>query len=76
MELRRFENVAKIPKAEAIYRFLSRFDEKQFVNFVSGVLDAFRWAGLVSDRKYISGQRMAILRGKVSHVKSQKPLFR
>jgi hypothetical protein len=37
-ELRRFVNIGKIPRAKEIYRFLSRFDEKQFVKLVSGVL--------------------------------------
>jgi transposase len=39
-ELRRFANIGKIPEAKAIYRFLSRFDEKQFVYLVSGVLSS------------------------------------
>jgi hypothetical protein len=39
-ELRRFANIGEIPEAKVIYRFLSRFDEKQFVNLVSGVLSS------------------------------------
>ena len=38
IEIRRFANIGKIPEVKEIYRFLSRFDEKQFVKLVSGVL--------------------------------------
>lgn len=40
IELRRFAKVGEIPEAEKIYRFLSRFSEKQFVRSISGVLSS------------------------------------
>ena len=39
--LRRFANIWKIPEAKEIYRFLSKFDEKQFIELVSGVLNLY-----------------------------------
>ena len=38
IELRRFAKVGEIPEAKEIYRFLSRFSEKQFVGLVLGVV--------------------------------------
>ena len=38
IKLSRFAKVEKISEAKEIYRFLSRFSEKQFVGFVSRVL--------------------------------------
>ena len=38
---RRFANIWKIPETKEIYRFLSRFDEKQFIKLVSGVLNLY-----------------------------------
>ena len=37
-ELRRFAKLVEIPEAKDIYRFLARFDEKQFIGLVLGVL--------------------------------------
>ena len=37
-ELRRFAKLVEIPEARDIYRFLSRFSEKQFIGLVLGVL--------------------------------------
>jgi len=37
-ELRRFAKLVEIPEANDIYRFLGRFDEKQFIGLVIGVL--------------------------------------
>ena len=38
IKLRRFAKVGEIPEAKDIYRFLARFDEKQFIGLVLGVL--------------------------------------
>jgi hypothetical protein len=38
IELRRFARVGEIPEAKKIYRFTSRFREKQFVGLISGTL--------------------------------------
>jgi len=40
IKLRRFAKVGEIPEAKEIYRFLSRFSEEQFVEFVLGVLSS------------------------------------
>ena len=37
-ELRRFAKLVEIPEAKDIYLFLGRFDEKQFIGLVIGVL--------------------------------------
>lgn len=37
-ELRGFAHLGDIPEAQKIYRFLGRFSEEQFMDFVSGVL--------------------------------------
>jgi hypothetical protein len=39
-ELRAFTHIGELPAALQLYRFLSRFDETQFIGFVSGVLNA------------------------------------
>jgi hypothetical protein len=39
-ELRAFAHLGELPRAPQLYRFLSRFDEAQFIGFVSGVLNA------------------------------------
>jgi hypothetical protein len=38
IELRRFAKMGKIPETKKIYRFMSRFSEKQFVGLISGTL--------------------------------------
>ena len=38
-ELRCFAHLGEIPEAQKIYRFLGRFREEQFLDFVSGVLN-------------------------------------
>ena len=38
-ELRRFAKLVEIPEAKDIYRFLARFDEKQFIGLVLVGLD-------------------------------------
>jgi hypothetical protein len=40
IELRRFAKMGKIPETKEIYRFMSRFREKQFVGLISGTLSA------------------------------------
>ena len=39
-ELRAFAHLGELPSAPQLYRFLSRFDETQFIGFVSGVLNS------------------------------------
>jgi hypothetical protein len=38
--LRKFARITDVPSVENVYRFLSRFDEEQFVSFISGVLNS------------------------------------
>jgi len=38
--LQRFAHIAKVPSVDEVYRFLSRFDEDQFISFVNGVLNS------------------------------------
>ena len=38
--LRKFAHIADVPSVDDVYRFMSRFDEEQFVSFVSGVLNS------------------------------------
>jgi hypothetical protein len=38
--LRKFARISNVLSVEDVYRFLSRFDEAQFVSFVSGVLNS------------------------------------
>jgi hypothetical protein len=38
--LRKFARIADVPSVDDVYRFLSSFDEEQFVSFVSGVLNS------------------------------------
>ena len=40
IELRRFAKMCEIPETKKIYRFASRFSEKQFVGLISGTLSA------------------------------------
>ena len=38
--LRKFARITDVPSVDDVYRFLSRFDEEQFISFVSGVLNS------------------------------------
>jgi len=38
--LRKFAHITDVPQVDDVYRFLSRFDEEQFVSFVNGVLNS------------------------------------
>ena len=38
--LRKFAHIADVPSVDNVYCFMSRFDEEQFVSFVSGVLNS------------------------------------
>jgi hypothetical protein len=38
--LRRFAHIVEVPSVEEVYRFLSRFDEDQFVFVISGILNS------------------------------------
>ena len=38
--LRKFARITDVPSIDDVYRFLSRFDEEQFVFFVCGVLNS------------------------------------
>ena len=38
--LRKFAHITDVPQGDDVYRFLSRFDEDQFVSFVNGVLNS------------------------------------
>ena len=40
IELRRFAKIGEIPETKKIYRFTSRFSDKQFVGLISGTLSA------------------------------------
>jgi hypothetical protein len=39
-DLRRFAHIVDLPSVDTIYRFLSRFNEAQFVSFISGMLNS------------------------------------
>ena len=38
--LRKFARITDVPSVDDVYRFLNRFDEEQFMSFVSGVLNS------------------------------------